>query len=304
MRSRKWLIALLVLMVLAGAGVWWWKSPSSDQAKQKAADKVSPTLGIATTKITNIDAERIKMVNKITINNPLPVDINTSRLNYIIYIDSVKVMEDAYEKPIHIRSSDSSTLTLPMELLAKPMARVLKYFDDQKVDSAVYSMKASFEVDVPVAGERKFTMAISRKLPALRIPKIEVKHVDLNALALKSKGMDMEVRVVNPNLFPLKMSDGKFSFEIEDALQMQGVLEKVINIPAKGSQNVSVHARMTDGSVLKSGWKLLTDKNNTHFNCKFAGQLDSENQMLSQSKMAMTITGTLGEILNTVKKVN
>lgn len=292
-----------VLLVLAGVGIWWWKSPSSDQAKEKAADKLMPSIGVASASISDIDAERIRLVSKITISNPLPVDINTKRLNYIIYIDSVKVIEDSYEKPISIRSSDSSTITLPMDVLAKPMTRILKYFDEQKIDSADYSMKASFEVDVPIAGERKFNMSINKKLPALRIPKIKVKHVDLNALALKSKGMDMEIEVENPNLFPLKLSNGQFEFNVEDAMQMNGVLEKVITIPAKGSQNVSVHARMTDGNMLKTGWKLLTDKKDTQFKSKFSGELDSENKMLANSKMAMRITGTLDEIVNTVKEV-
>ena len=303
MRVNKSLIILLVFLILAGVGIWWWKSPSSDKVKEKTADKLMPTIGIASTNISDIDAKRIRLVSKITINNPLPVDINTQRLNYIIYIDSVKVIEDSYEKPISIRSSDSSTITLPMQVLEKPMARVLKYFDDAKIDSANYSMKASFEVDVPIAGDRKFTMNVGKKLPALRIPKIKIQHVDLNALSLKSKGMDIDVMVSNPNLFPLKMSNGKFQFNVEDAMQMNGVLEKVINIPARGSQNVSIHAKMVDGSVLKSGWKLLTDKKDTQFTSKFTGELNSGNQMLSDSKMAMTITGTLDEILNAVKKV-
>ncbi|WP_439556106.1 LEA type 2 family protein [Dyadobacter sp.] len=302
MRISKGLIVLLVLIILVGAGIWWWKSPSSDKTKQKAADKLAPTVGVASVNIRDIDAERIKMESKVTIHNPLPVDINTKRLNYVIYIDSIKVIEDSYEKPISIRSSDSSTITLPMELLAKPMARVLKHFDDNKIDSADYAMTTSFEVDVPVAGERKFTMDVSRKLPALRIPKIKVKHVDLNALSMKSKGMDVEVEVFNPNLFPLKLSDGAFVFSIENALQMNGVLEKTINIPAKGSQTVSMHAKVTDGSILKSGWKILTDKKDTDFLYKFTGKVKSESKMLDNSNMVMNVRGTLAEIMNAVKE--
>ncbi|SKC09348.1 NDR1/HIN1-like protein [Dyadobacter psychrophilus] len=304
MRFNKWYIISLLILLLAGAGIWWWKSPSSDQAKEKAADKVMPTIGVASAKITDIDAERIKLVSQVTLYNPLPVDIKTSRLNYIIYIDSVKVIEDAYEKPISIQSSDSSTITLPMQVLAKPLAQILTYFEDKKIDSADYSMKASFEVDVPIAGDRKFNMDISRRLPALRFPKVKVRHVDLNALKLKSKGMDVEVEIFNPNLFPLKLSDAKFHFSVENALEMDGVLEKVIRIPAKGTQNVSMHALMTDGNMLKTGWKMLTDKKDTQFAGKFTGNIDSENKMLSGSKMNATITGTLDEIVNTVKKVD
>lgn len=302
MRNGKWLWILVVLLVLVAGGIWWWKSPSSDKVKDRAADKVMPSIGVASASITDIDAERIKLISKITLHNPLPVDIKTRHLNYIVYIDSVKVIEDTYEKDINIRSSDSSTITVPMEIMAKPMARVLKYFDDKKIDSADYSIRASFDVDVPIAGERNFNMKFSRRLPALRIPKVEVKHVDLNALSLKSKGMEMEVAVFNPNLFPLKISNGKFAFSIEDAMEMNGALEKVIDIPAKGSQNVSVHARMTDGSVLKSGWKLLTDKKGTGFSCKFSGDVDSKNEMLSRSKMVTKITGTLDELMNAAAK--
>jgi LEA14-like dessication related protein len=282
--------------------LWWWKSPASDKTKEKAANKVMPAIGVASAQITDIDADRIKLVSKITLFNPLPVEIRTKKLNYTIYIDSVKVIEDAYEKPISIRSSDSSTLTLPMQLLPKPMTQVLKYFDDKKIDSANYSVEASFQVDVPIAGERKFTMNFTKRLPAFRIPKIKIKNVDLNGLAMKSKGMDIEVEVFNPNLFPLKMSDGKFEFEIGDAMHMRGVLEKNINISPKASQEVSIHARVTDGNMLKTGWKMLTDKKDTHFTSKFNGRLDSENKMLSESKMSTTITGTLDEIMNAVKQ--
>ncbi|MCE7064946.1 LEA type 2 family protein [Dyadobacter sp. CY326] len=303
MRSNRWLIVLLVVAVLVGIGIWWWKSPTSDVAKQKAVDKVTPTVSVASLNITNIDADRIKMTSKVTISNPLPVDINTRKLNYVIYIDSIKVIEDAYEKPLSIPSSDSVTIELPMALLLKPMTQVLKHFDDENIDSANYAMTATFETDVPIAGERKFKMDIAKKLPALRLPKVKITQVDLNALALKSKGMDVDVEVYNPNQFPLKISNSAFSFDLEDAMQMKGVLEKVISIPAKGRQNVSMHAKVTDGSVLKSGWKLLTDKKDTQFKALFSGNIDSENKMLSNSKMAMKMTGTLDEVMNAVKEV-
>jgi LEA14-like dessication related protein len=303
MRSRNWLIVLLIVAVLVGAGIWWWKSPSSDKAKQKAADKVTPTVGVASLNITDIDAERIKMTSKVTIKNPLPVDINTKKLNYVVYIDSVKVIEDAYEKPISIKSSDSSTIEMPMELLVKPMTQVLKYFDEEKIDSANYAMTASFETDVPIAGERKFKMDVSKRLPALRIPKVKVTKVDLNALQLKSKGMDVDVEVFNPNLFPLKISNAAFSMDIEDATELKGVLEKMISIPAKGSQNVSMHAEVTDGNMLKSGWKLLTDKKDTQFTYRFSGDVASDNKMLHNSKMVTKMTGTLDELVDAAKKV-
>ena len=47
MRFGKWIITLLILLVLIIGGIWWWKSPSSQKVKEKAADKVMPTIGVA-----------------------------------------------------------------------------------------------------------------------------------------------------------------------------------------------------------------------------------------------------------------
>jgi LEA14-like dessication related protein len=300
-RSGKWI--LIVLAIVAAAGYWWWMSPASEKTKSDVAEKVTPTIGVASLNITDIDDDRIKMQSKVSIHNPLPVALKASGINFVIYIDSIKVIESAYEKPVSIQSSDSSLISLPMEVLAKPMAEVLKYFDKQKIDSANYTMEAKLDLDVPIAGERSFDVSISKKLPALRLPKIKIRDVDLNALALKSKGIDLIADITNPNLFPLKFKDGAFSFRIEDALEMQGSLEKVISIPAKGTQQISMHAVVADGNMLKSGWKILTDKKGTQFHSKFTGKVESDNHMFSDSKMVMNVKGTLDEIIKAVKKV-
>lgn len=303
MKGRKWLIFLAILAVIAIGGWFWWHSFSSTEEKKKITKRVVPEVSVANVNISDIDAERIKLVSKVMIKNPLPVNINTNKLDYEIFIDSIRVIQESYKKPISIRSSDSTTIELPMELLAEPMARVLKYFDQKKIDSADYKIKASFLVDVPVAGERNFTMNMSKRMPALRIPKVEVKDIDLNILKLKKEGVNMVVQVKNPNLFPLKLKDGTFSFKIDDDLEMDGALEKIINIPAHGSQNVSMHANLKEGKVLKVGWNLLTKKDETHFSFAFNCKLLSDNGMLNNSKIANTVKGSLNELLKAVKKV-
>jgi LEA14-like dessication related protein len=212
-------------------------------------------------------------------------------------------MKDAYGKAITIRSSDSTEIKMPMELLAEPMARVLRRFEANKSDSANYTMKATFDVDVPVAGQRNFSMEVSKRLPAVRLLKVTVRDVDLNALQLKKKGVDMVVSVMNPNTFPIKLKDGRFSFAMEDDLKMQGTLEQVVAIPARGSEDVTMHANVTDGSMLKAGWKMLAQKDDTRFTYNFRCKLLTENALLKNSTMATSMQGTLAELVNAVKKV-
>ena len=302
-KHRRWWIILAVLVLAGAGGYWWWQSSSSAPAKQKAVQRLAPKISVASVSITDIDDEKIKLNSKVQLNNPLPVDLHINRLNYELFIDSMRVMQDAYGKPITVRSSDSAVIEMPMELLAKPMARVLKYFEDQKMDSADYTVKASFDVDVPIAGDRNFNMEVSKRLPAVRLPKVQVQDVDLNALQLKKKGVDLVVQVSNPNAFPIKLKESTFDFTVEDDLKMQGTLDRLINIPAHGSEAVTMHANVTDGSMLKAGWKMLTDKKDTRFTYNFRCKLLTESGFLNNSTMATSMQGTLAELVNAVKKV-
>ena len=99
------------------------------------------------------------------------------------------------------------------------------------------------------------------------------------------------------------MKDGAFTFKIEDDMEMNGVMEKIVNIPAGGSQDVSMNAKMKEGKILKTGWKLLTDKKDTRFAYSFRCKLISENGMLKNSAMATNMEGTLDELLNAAKEI-
>ena len=301
MDKRVLIFAGLFLILLAVAGLWWWRSPSSNNTKKSVASQVMPKVSMASINITDISEDRIRLNSKIKIANPLPFDLHANSLNYEIFIDSIRVLQDAYKKPLSIRSKDSTVIELPMELLSGPMAKVLTYFDRQKRDSADYTVKTNFMVDVPVAGNRHVDLQFTKRLPAVRLPKLKLKDLDLNVFKLKKEGIDMVMQVINPNVFPIKMKDGAFTFNIEDDMKMEGRLDKIIDVPAHGSQNVNMHADIKEGKVLKTGLKMLTSKNETPYHFKFTGRLLSDNKALNNSPIATTMKGTLNELLQAAK---
>lgn len=274
----------------------------SNSTKENATDGLMPEMEVATLDVSDIDSERIEAVSKIILKNPFPVEININRLDYEIYIDSTKVIEDAYNEPIKIASSDSTIIEMPMEVMADPLAGVLKYFNDHNVDSADYLINATFQVDVPIAGEREFTMSISERLPAFRLLKIQIESVDLNVLDFDKDGIDMVVQVTNPNAFPLGLKDGNFSFNIEEQFTMQGALEEIVDIPANSTKNISIHAEITNGNIPKAGWQFLTDKKDTRFQYSFNSTLISDSEILDNSSMTISVEGTLDEIVNVLTK--
>jgi LEA14-like dessication related protein len=301
MRGKKWLIALVILLLLVGGFLFWWRAPHS--SIKKGAEKLKPELSVASLNITDIDENKISATSKVVLKNNLPIEVKTHRLNYIIYIDSAKVIEDSYSKPITIRSSDTTTISLPMEIMLRKLTAVLKRFENKKIDSADYRVKATFQVDVPIAGEREFTMNLSKRLPALRLPKAKMGNIDVDKLGFKKTSLDLVVNVENPNAFPIKMKDGKYKFSFDnDANVMQGEMQKVVNIPAHHTEPVAMHVDMKTMKMPKLGWKMLFHKKDTHFKMNFSCRLMSDNGMLNNSKMVTNMQGTLAELTDAIKK--
>lgn len=229
------------------------------------------------------------------------MEINTHRLDFEIYIDSIKVIEAVYNKPIRIRPSNRTVIEMPMEILAESLTSVLKYFEENEIDSTSYSMESAFQVDVPIAGKKNFTIDVSKRLPALRLLKMQIEKADFNVFKPKKEGIDMIVRVTNPNLFPVEMKEGTFLFVTEDDLEMEGMLERIVDIPAQGSEDISVHVAVKENNILKVGWDILADKKDTRFTFAFNSKVSSENKMLDYSNMTMNVHGTLDELKNALK---
>lgn len=76
---------------------------------------------------------------------------------------------------------------------------------------------------------------------------------------------------------------------------MEGLLEKVIYIPARSTEEVALHAAIEEGSILKAGWQFLTDKKGTGFIYEFSGELMSENKMFDNTTTKILAEGVLDD---------
>lgn len=292
MKKKYWLILLLFIGLLILCYGWW----NLKKDGGGVSIHLKPTLKVAAINDATIEAERIKMTSKIILSNPLPISIKTDRLDYSIFIDSVRVVESSYTKPIRIHSLGSTVIEVPIEILKEPLGRLLNHFEMHKKDTATYIFKAAISVNIPVLDERKFNMEFTKKLPAFRIPKLKMEDVDVNELGFDESKIDLVAEITNPNLFPIKLKDGKYTFTVDNEITMEGNLEKIIAIPAKGSSPVSMHLDLKTSKMGKFLWKMLFDKADTPFKVNFRCKLLSDNTMFKNSNMVFNITGTLDEL--------
>lgn len=308
MQKKNWLILGVVVIVL-GVGGWLLFKPysssssssSSSAIGKKVGNLVLPKISIMSFAVSDISKEQIQLSSKMMLTNNLPATLKGSNLKYEIYVDSLQVIKDAYEKPIIIKPQDSITIDLPLTIQTQALKTMLDYFETENIDSADYTIKATFYLDVPIAGKRQFDINTTKRLPAVQPPEMKVQDIDLNGLKLKKSGVDLVMQVHNPNVFPLKLKDGEYNLTIEDDLKTTGIIKEVVYVPAESTQYVNVHMDVDKASLPKVGWKFLFRKEQTHFTYAFKGTLMASSNIIHNSTIAYSIKGTLDE-LKTLKQ--
>ncbi len=313
--GRNWSLLILMLLIL-GVAYWWWQgrnkangvnknSPqamintTASEAKEEAAKM---TMEVASTSITDIEGGRIKSVSQVVLKNPLPVKLTASRLDYAMLINSVKVAQGSYTQPIEIPASGSTTISLPMSIMVKPMDVVIDQMDNAKKDTATYTFLNTVYTDVPIAGKRQIPFNIKEDLPIVRLPKMRVGDIDINDVGLKNSGMKVTMQVTNRNAFPMRIEDGKYSMTIDGKNTVHGTMQDVVTLPAKQTVPVTMQMDMKTGGALKMGWKMLKEKSDSRYKLTFDGKIRSESKLLKNSSMHVDEEGNLSDLKKEVKK--
>lgn len=297
--KKGWIIALTLLLVgLIGAYVWYSRLKNEAAAEGGAHDNtLKPRLEMSTLEITDLDDDRTTMNMKLLIDNPLPVGFSAKGLSYTILMANTPIIEDSYEKPVTIKSGDSTVVTLPMHLLNKKLMTVLKTLDRKNIDSTTYTVRSRFDLDVPILGERTFNTTITRRLPTFYLPKIKIEDIDFGKLGLKRTDVAAKVNVTNENRFPFNFTDTHYTVSIDGKEIAQGNQPDPILIRKQATTPVVFPVTVKPGQSLGLLPKMLFDKKDTPFLVTFRSKIitKDDNAMFKNSKMNTVIRGTLAD---------
>lgn len=294
-KNRRWILAILILLLLV-VGLW--------RLLQRTATKeqLLPTLAMAGVAVRDIDSERIELNARVVIYNPLPAAVHAQKLSYMVTVNDKKIIESQYSRPFTVASKDSSVLEIPMDVLTLHAEKVLKEIETTNADSADYGIHATVFVDVPIKGKTQFKMNVSKRLPSFRIPKIRPEEIDLNKLTIKDAQLEVKVSVDNPNAYALQMRNVSYDIKLGDKLALHGEKAGLVNIAAGTTSVIPIQLAMKNKETLKLLIKSLQGKPEDTFNVDFQGTLVSKNKMMTGSKMAMHVDGTMEELKQVLAK--
>ncbi|WP_266367279.1 LEA type 2 family protein [Tellurirhabdus rosea] len=295
MRKGSWIVVGLLLIGLGGAYFWYQKQ------KNRADDEpygtaLKPRLEMSSFEFTNITSERADMTMKMLIDNPLPVAFKAKGVDYKVYIGDALVAEDAYRKTIQVESDDSTLVQMPVKVYLKKMTEVLKTLENKGVDSVDYRIQSTFDMDVPIMGERTFSVNTSKKLPVYYIPKVKIEEIDLGKLGLKRTDLAVKVDITNKNQFPFKFRDTKYTVSIDGEVIAEGTQSDDIRIAKDAVTPVVFPVTMRPNKLDNVVWKALFEKKNTPYEVILDCKLISEDNSFKNSPFKTRISGTLEDL--------
>ncbi len=300
-------IIVFVLLLTGGIGAYIWYQRVTNRATATGDPKdntLKPRLEMSNVSITNISKEAIDLDVHLLIDNPLPVAFTAHQLDYALFIAGQEVMHDAYKKPISIKSGDSTVVTLPVKLLGEKFVETLKRLEDKGIDSTDYTVRSSFALDVPLLGEKTFTVTTVKKLPILYIPKITVEDLDLGHIGLGHTDLAAKVNILNKNKFSINLTDVHYTVKIDGKLISEGDPNGPVLIKKQATTPVVFPVTMKPGKALSLLPKALFDKKDAPYEVYFTAKIVDKggNPMIDKSTIASTITGTLADFKKSGKK--
>jgi LEA14-like dessication related protein len=299
MKKGLWIALGLLLLGGIGAGIWYSRLRGPGSAGQKLTAAVVPKLTINAVNITDIDADGVSLSVSVTVDNPLPTAFRARQVRYTAFVARTPVLEEAYAKPITVQPNGRTSLTIPARLRLKTLTGVLKTLARKHVDSTTYGIRAAFDLDLPLLGQKTFTRTIEERGPTLYLPTFALKKLAVGKLNLKNQDLAATVEIGNPNAFGLQLDELTYSVSIDGKLVAAGGQPGLITIRKQGVTPVVCPVTVQPGKFGGVAWKALFAKKKTTFAVRLSGLLLKKEvqPFLKKSHLNATITGTLSDVL-------
>ena len=299
MRSKAWLWVAIVVVLILGVLFFWQRSILLNYGKKGGS---KPHLSVKRINVRDIGEDRIHMTAQLMVSNPLLIELNADKLEYELYVDSVKIMETEFVKPVRIKALDSIMLVLPIEVLRKNLTHVMERFEKHNTDSAAYTLKARLHFTLPVAGEKIYKVNETQRGPAFRMLRLQTEDVDIEKFGFRNSDLSMSLIIENPNLFGIAIRDVDYDLFIGKDFHMDGEVKKTITIPPRSTISLPLEMDVQTRNIARLTWQVLFEKKHTPFHIDFTCKIVATDDTFKDARLQVKRSGKLDELKKTLSE--
>ena len=292
------ILLFLFIAIIASFFIWRYWSYVNDKDPNKTF--LLPRLELSELEITSLTSQKTEMMVKVDIKNQLPLSFTIDSLQYRIFINDTEILKDHYKKSISLKGNASSLISLPITIFIDSLSSVLKANERENADSVEFHFHGSFFTDIFF--KKKFNVDIKRLIPRFYIPEVHAEHFEIDSLNFSRASVQLLVSINNKNVFPFKADNITYEVSIEDNQWIKGSISGFTDIKAKSITNLTIPITISFKEVSKTLWDLLTKGNKVHYKLHLTFKIESENNMMKNSKVILESEGTVKSLMKALKK--
>jgi len=296
---KKIILTLLFLFIAIIASFFIWRYWNYVHDKDPNKTFLLPRLELSELEITSLTSQKTEMLVKADIKNQLPLSFTIDSLQYKIYFNDTEILKDHYKKSISLKRNASSLITLPITIFNDSISSVMKANERENVDSVEFHFHVSFFTDIFF--KKKFNVDIKRLIPRIYIPEINAEHFEIDSLNFSRAVVQLLVSINNKNVFPFKADSIAYEVSIEDNQWIKGSIPGNMDIDAKSITDLTIPITISFKEVSKTLWDLLTKGNEVNYKLHLTFRIDSDNNMITNSKVILESEGTVKSLMKALK---
>jgi len=277
-KLNKFILALCIILLIAGCA-----------QIDRHIKTIKPTAKLADTRLANINFEQADLVFDIAVKNRNPFSIPISGLNYNLKIGGNSLIKGVTGQGVKIKKSTTSNIALPITLKFDDLRKIPGEL--WKQDQFTYQLDTSINIKLPVIGNYAMPFSKKGELPIPKMPRIQLKDLQVKDLSLTAADIVAEIEVDNPNAFDLGLSNFKYRLDINRQTWGEGVSNKSTSIPKKGKGTISIPLKLDLLSMGRTAFQLLSSDKKIDYQLLGGITVDTGLEFLRQHKMPLNLKG-------------
>ena len=298
--TKKIILAFVFLFIAIIASFLIWRSWSYARDKDPNKTFLLPRLELSQVDITSLTSEKTEMTVKVLIKNQMPLSFTADSLQYRIFINDREVMKDHYKKSITLKSNQISRISLPITIFNHNLISVLKANERENSDSVEYHFRVSFFTDILF--KKQFNVDIKKFLPLVHNPEVKSGHIEISSLNFSGVVFKLLVSIKNQNVFSLKSKNIAYELSIEDNKLIKGIIPGLTDIHAKSVTELTIPITISFKEAGKTLFDLLKKGNNLGYKLRLTSSIESENNIMKNSKVILESEGSVKSLMKALKK--
>jgi LEA14-like dessication related protein len=288
-KGKKIALAVLVLIII----LIIFLATNYMRSGKNGAELLLPELKIASIQILDLDSEKAVANMQMQLDNPL-IGIHVDSLYYTMYIEGKEVIRSTYPAPFDLPSDSNAVLSLPITIYYDKLIPLLETLEKKGIDSVTYKVTTVAYTNYLL--KKKMVIETERYLPLIKIPKIAIENIRVHKLGVSNTAVSISIALYNPNVFAFGFKDMNYKVRINEDNTIEGNMPESVWAPARDTTKFTIQSDIDLKDAAENIVDYLLKPAKSSYTIRSEMKIISKHEMIENSKMILTASGTLKEI--------